>query len=369
MPYQFPQLGPDNRTLTWMMGIVMLAMAAPVWAESVSQGDAFFTRLSQPLTSIQDGKPLRDALHTIAGEAGLNFWLDRRVDPTSAVTAGSLGPTVIAAITQLAESRDCVAMPVCEVLLVGRAEWVDSTAATLWSLESAPRRGSPVTVRWDDLTTPADALRQATGSPPMVAEPPLPHDLWPAVTWQGITRPVAVALVLAQFDRRPAGTGPGPIRSVAADSAGRYRRRYRADDHLPTIRQTIQRSDPARSETLEGGWLDVTATPTAHRLATSSWLAEVAAAIPPPAEGDRRTFTLKPTRVPAGELLHSLAQAAGRRCQILPEAAEACQQIVLVEAEDKTLAELITLVATRIGVTARWQPDAIVVSGPGAPAD
>ncbi len=95
-----------------------------------------------PMTSIVDGKSFRNGVTGIAKQAQLNVWIDRRVDPTSPVIAGPVGPTVFAAIGKLAARRDCVLMPVANVLLVGRQDWVDQTASSILSLKIEWQQGT-----------------------------------------------------------------------------------------------------------------------------------------------------------------------------------------------------------------------------------
>jgi hypothetical protein len=83
-------------------------------------------------------------------------------------------------------------------------------------------------------------------------------------------------------------------------------------------------------------------------------------------ETDTRTFSLKPTRAPAGELLVSFAKAAGRNCRIDPAASEACRRVMTIEADQQTLRELIDKVAAEVGVEVVWRDDVIIVTA--APA-
>jgi hypothetical protein len=79
---------------------------------------------------------------------------------------------------------------------------------------------------------------------------------------------------------------------------------------------------------------------------------------------DRSTFTIKRLRTSAKNAFAQLAQMAGRKCRIEPEASEACQGLVSVEGTDLTLRELIGRVAAEAGVEVSWTGDTIVISAP-----
>ena len=96
-----PPFGPPARVIRLITTLAQTALvlaATTGRAEDVSPQDPLFARLATPMKSIQDGKPFREALESIADSVELNLWLDRRVDPTAPVTAGPLRPTVSAAI-------------------------------------------------------------------------------------------------------------------------------------------------------------------------------------------------------------------------------------------------------------------------------
>ena len=116
--------------LAWLI-FAIVTFPSVAKSDNFSQRDPFFAKLAAPMTSVVDGKSFRDAIQGIADQAELNLCLDRRVDPTTPVNLGEPAqPTVYAAIEKVAAQRDCVVMPVAGVLLVGREEWVDRTAAS-----------------------------------------------------------------------------------------------------------------------------------------------------------------------------------------------------------------------------------------------
>ena len=178
---------------------IEMATASHAFGDDFSEASPIYGKLATPMNSVFDGKSFRSAVTGIAEQVGLNLWLDRHVDPTSVVEVGPSGPNVYGAIERIAASRDCVLMPVGNVLLVGRPEWVAAATAAVMTIPDASSADARVKVAWEDLTTPSTALARAAGKATNVS-PELPHDLWPKTTWTDVNPAVAVALVLAQFD-------------------------------------------------------------------------------------------------------------------------------------------------------------------------
>ncbi len=332
-------------------------------ADDFSSRDPFFAALTTPMTSIQDGKPFREALLAIADQVELNLWLDRKVDPTAPVAAGPVGPTVSAAIEELAARRNCVVMPVANVMLVGRPQWVDATAASLLSLQVDGNAAAVADISWDMLTTPESALKIAVNDESARVTPPLPHDLWPANHWKQIDRRVAVTLVLAQFDRRPVSSESlSDLASVPASTTGTFSRRYWTGSQSTAIRAAMQKVDRNSRFRVRDDWLEASGGASAHRAAVGAMLAKRNVAAMPDPDHDKRIFSLKPTRSSAENLLRQFAETAGRKCVIHPDAIQACKGIVTIEAKDNTLVQLIEKAAKAAGVVATWQGDTILVT-------
>ncbi|MCG8653522.1 MAG: hypothetical protein MI861_27035 [Pirellulales bacterium] len=343
-----------------------VAMAFPAAADDFSTRDRFFAKLSTSMTSIQDGKPFRDALMSLAAQVELNLWLDRKVDPTIPVSVGPAGPTVSQAIAKIAAQQDCVVMPIANVMLVGRPAWVDATAAALLAAEQQDTPRAVADVRWQKLATPLESLQAATNQSDVRIEPALPHDLWPAVEWKQIDRRVAVVLILSQFERQPRSLRSlARLQSQPMVSSGRVERRYSVGSLSKELRQTMQKVDRGSRFQVDGGWLEASGTMEAHRAAVAALLARQAKQAVPAAGNDQRRFSLKqPLQTSAENALRQLAQTANLKCVILPEAMEACRQRITVKADNNTLKELIEKVAGAAGVTATWKEDHIEISLP-----
>ena len=340
------------RRLSLLVTIFLIA-SQTARSDHFSREGEFVRRLEAPMTSLLDGKPFRDALESLASEAGVNLWLDRRVDPSVPVDAGPVGPTVFTAIEKLADSRDCSLMAIERILLVGRESWVDETSAAILSIPEI-RLGDRIDVAWPELTTPQEALKQVAADSD---DGPfqLPHDHWPAVNWKQIERQVAIALILAQFaDAEDRTDKPG-------GNSRRITRRYaRGPVPLGRFSRVLKAADASAQLRVSPRWIVAEASMTAHREATCLLLREAAKGSRP--DPDRDTFTLKKMTTSAENALRQLANTAGKTCVIEPSAAKACKQLITLEGQDVTLRQLVDLVASQAGLTARWQGDTIVIS-------
>ena len=255
-------------------------------------------------------------------------------------------------------------MPVAGVLLVGRPEWVEKTAGALLSLNPRGSTSSLANVTWPAVTTPAQALSIATGDSATEADPPLPHDLWPAVSWKRIDRRVAVSLVLSQFDRQlapPFSLTQVASRPIVAPTT--VTRTYGFRSLQSRIRSAILRTDSKSRFRKRGSVLEATASVAAHRAATELVIQAQSQSAAPNLANDQRRFSLKePLTTSAENALRQFAQTAGRVCEIRPDAVDACKKPIRLEAESNTIRELIEKVAAAAGVKVGWTPDRIVVS-------
>lgn len=337
--------------------VLLLFSSGQLIADDLTEASPIYGKLATPMNSVFDGKSFRSAISGIAEQIGLNVWVDRRIDPTTIINIESSGSTVYGVIEQIAASRDCVLMPIGNVLLVGRREWVAKLTATIQTASS--RTSSKIIdVAWDDLATPATALNHVIGNVPEVAED-LPHDLWPKTTWTQIRQDVAITLILAQFDLQfDKSLFPQRIVTSPMGNQDRYERRY-SSKLARSVRPAVTAADKNSRVKLSGKWLQTTASFDGHLSGTQAVFAALKPQLPDP---DKDTFTLKQMRTNARSALQQLCGVAGRRCEIATDARQACEKIVTVEGQDATLRELIELVAKQAGVKATWGDGVISIS-------
>lgn len=348
-----------QRIFLWATCVMLVGFLTPginrVSGEELLSSSKFFQQLSAPLSIVVDGQPFRDCVMHVAKQSEINVWIDRQVDPSATIHPGQTGPTVFAALQTIAQQRDCVVMPVANVVLIGRPAWVDSTSA---ALITCPTSSTAATIQWDEMTTPTVAYAAATGDAGP-SDVRLPHDLWPATKLRLIKRPIAANLVLSQFGRHLSSTKTmDPKTSLTNKSDQTVTRGYSTSDEIKSAF-----SDSTAKFKTAGKKTFVTALPTAHRLATAILFSKKvpANAKPNRFRADDRQFSLKLENKPAGAAIKSFASTAGAKCIIAPQAAEAASKLVSLEATNKTLAQLIDMVAEKSGLKATWADDTLTI--------
>jgi hypothetical protein len=298
--------------LSASMGIADWVIAAPR-GEIEKNSDDFrlFAKLSTPITSIVDGRSFRSGIERIAQQAEVNVVISRKVDPSRRIRSGPLGPTVYLALRKMAADHDCVVMPVRSVVLVGKADWVDSMATVL----NKTPRSKRVDISWPRLTTPEEAFAIVSKADPAnieIVNPEIDHDLWPAVDWKQIESSIAAQLIIFQMADR--FDLPNSLRAKTS------RQRIDLDRKLSKAAEKIKISDPLES-----------------------------------------SFSLT-TRTRAASVLRQLCAAAGRQCVIESDAITACDRIVSISENDVTLRRLIEVVAEQAGVHVILEKDRATVS-------
>lgn len=350
--------------VTAIVLVTSVVTVLPAFADDVTDDDAFYARLRTPLVSVVQGQSFRAAMQGIADQAEVNLWIDRHVDPSRSVDIGQIGPTVFQAIRQIADSGDCVVMPVESVVLVGRESWVDRTAAALLNtsalqfripLQTAATR--KIDLEWPHAMTPNEVVKMVARKAGFRENsvPELPHDLWPAATLRKLTPAIVGTLVLAQFDLRPKDLNSLGPETTPAPS--RLARTYRDPEAATAIRAAVSNTDKSARIRVENGGLKITASARAHRAATIAFC-QAAAGKAPNADA---TFDLQLRNKPAGAVLKQLAASAQLPLTIADAAVEKCQTLITLSAKAQTLRQLANEIGNQAGVTVEWSEKAVNV--------
>lgn len=331
--------------------LIVLLGVQPLAADDLLNDSRFVRQLVAPMTQVIVGKPFRETITQVAKQADLNVWIDRRVDPSAPISPGQLGPTVYAVLQQIAKERGCVVTPAANVVVIGRPDWVDATVASLIPIATSTKR---MDLQWPDLTTPSEAFTITTGKSLR-----LPHDLWPQTELKQVHLAVAINLVYSQFDRQlRAPQSKDSFQSDVASSAKPVTRRYSKEAELQTV---LREADPKVRIKTVGDNLAVTTNSLVHRAATDFLLgrAEPKAKV----TLDTPQFSLDlDDAVVAGAALHQFSKTAGMQCTIKPDAMENCQKFITLSVKNKTLRELISLIAKKANVKLEWRPKEIIVT-------
>ncbi|QDT11708.1 hypothetical protein [Planctomycetes bacterium K23_9] len=332
----------------FLITAVIFAMPGRCRADDFLAGGRFYQQLTAPMSLVIQGKPFRATLVQVANQAEVNIWVDRFVDPSQIVDPGQLGPNVFAALANVAEQQNCVAMPVANVVLIGRADWVDATAAAVMpTANSIPRSD----VSWEQLTTPRQALAKTNGAS-VEKTLALPHDLWPAVTLNHVQKPVAVNLILAQFGRRLSSPNQVDTAKTLPLSANeKVTRRYTQNDGLKSAIGTLS-DPPALNSRSSIASIELTAKQ--HRILTTAVLGNASSNTPKRSLDERHIESLKIDKSKAGSILNQLAGVAKMKCIFAPSAQAARDKIISVDIKDKTLRQVIEIVAKESGLKVAW---------------
>ncbi len=345
----------------------------PAGAQSVST--SLERRLAAAHQSRFSGQSLRATLQTLSQATNVDHWLDRRVDPEQKVAVAAAGPTVEGAFASVAESVGLSSLPIDNLVLVGRREWVDRTGALIMAaaVGAAPgeiegRAGAavsmaagapPQSIAWPFLTTPAEALQTVAEKMNASADGvDLPHDLWPAFENDAIRPATVLTLIGAEFDqwlrRVDAAIGAEPMpEHVAVEQA------YPAAA-VEKLRDQLRRVDPEATIQVRQTKADVRGGALVHReIQRSIYRSKQRrrpVAGPPPTPSQKR-FTINWQNAPADKALASLTGAGGWTLSVQPEAQEAVTRLINLQADELPLDELIQQVARQVGLRATFRDD------------
>lgn len=337
-------------------------------------------RLAAPFQTLVEGRPLRELLTQLSAVGGFNLWLDRLIDPDQSVSLPPGPRTLFGTISQAAAAAGHDSAAIGNLVLVGRPEWVASVVAVMLSQPDAYLADAPPKIiAWPEATTPSEALRIAAGAKPLtdenLANPRadranpraentelLPHDLWPAVRWQGVSQPLATLLVAAQFDQMPANLEsrtaandqPPPLIPLAAPES--FVLQYPSGPHAAALRREVLAADPEAKvkPSPSSGRIEVVGSAAAQVAAVRAHLTHASTPVNAKGTVDRVRFSMTLQGISAARVFEQLANTAVHQLVIADDARAACQSLVMLNIQDKTIRELVDLVAEQVGVKAQW---------------
>lgn len=340
-------------------GLVCLCGVKPVSAQVPSENPpvavqpSLVAHLTSDFRSAITDRPLRASLESVATAANVNLWLDRRVDPTVPVRPEPDSTTPYQAIAAIAKSAGLQAAAVDNVVLVGRAEWVENVMGAILTL---PAGGGVENISWTDLTTPNAAVASIN----IAQKSPLPHDLWPAIGWTEMNVNAAHCLIAAQFDRVPSSTDSRGYQALTP--TGKVAAIYPRGPHMPLVRSAVMEADKTAIIKESNSQILIKAHSKAHVAANQAWLGRPPAKAVTSLDIDQVRFTLRLENAVAEQVFRQLATAAGRKITVAPNAVASCAEKVSLTANNETLRELSQRVADSVGVTLTWTASQLEVA-------
>jgi len=315
-------------------------------------------KLTYPFRIAVADQPLRAALNSIANASKCNYWLDRNIDPTVLVRSddeGKQAATALQAFKNVAASAHCHVAVVGNMVLIGRTDWVEKIGATLLAFPSSEIRD----ISWATATTPTAAMN-AIGLPP---SQPLPHDLWPAVSWSGVSPATAHRLIVAQFDLMPGGANSDANSDAyqTLQAPATVTAMYPAGPGAKELREALVKSDPKASIKSMPSGLVVRAKPAAHIAATLDWLESSSVAVAKPLDIKNTRFTLRVENTPAANVFGQLAATAGRTLVIAPLCGVICEKPISFSVQDESMAGLTQRIADDLGLKLTWTETQLLI--------
>ncbi|TWT64726.1 hypothetical protein [Allorhodopirellula solitaria] len=343
-----------------------------------------------------------------------SLWFAPGVDTEARVSLAEAQTPAAQLFLKVAQSKDLAVFPLPGVLVVGPPEWIDAMLSHLHTNEQANR--DSISIRWPTGSTAAEILAlilaapsdEAAGGPvtnwaeleslqaagKRAGRIPtwVPHDIWSAGSLIGVDRNLAVGLLLAQFrcglrpgtplasltgkqstqpDTDPldgrSDTPAGVLPWEAMPAAKPFLLAYPAGDSALPIRTALAKVRPRPSIRVSDNRLLINTFASHHlRLVAVHWKAatEKAARAAVAKNGTPAVFDLQLIDTPASSVLSQLAQAAGKKFRLDPEAEAAGETLVSLDETKKTLEELAELVAASVGLDLSWGEAEVVVTNP-----
>lgn len=212
-------------------------------------GKAFVQALDRPFGAKWENVDLRQIARRIAATRGTTLLLDRRLDPSRERTVVAGGEPLRDFLGKLADAAGGTLSVIGNTAYFGPAHAAGKlrTLAYLRQQEllsegsgiSRARRAAlsqPFAFAWDDLTEPAELVRQLSNQHNLEVESLdlVPYDLWAGATLPQITLAEGLTLVLIQFDLTFEWDAKGErLRIVSVPAQVGFERR-----HLPGKGQT-----------------------------------------------------------------------------------------------------------------------------------
>jgi hypothetical protein len=280
-------------------------------------------RLDRPVTLAWSGQRLGPALDRLAEAQKIAVWLDRRVDPSTAVELAATDERLGDVLARLAEAQQLGAVPFQAVVYVGPRQTSDELATLAARLRDSLAAAPPEvrarwlkTVRWSypRLSEPRGLLREllAPTGASVRGDELIPHDLWPARSLPPLSVADRTVLLLAGFDLAGELSPRGEaLQVVAIKRPVEVTRGYSSRARRQAEFQQVLSALPSDRIQERGGRLEVAARWEDHQRLQAALRPRAPGAPParsqPSGGGDRR-FTLAIENQPVKRVVDQLAE-------------------------------------------------------------
>jgi hypothetical protein len=159
--------------------------------------------LTSPTSLLKKNSPLGETLSTIAQQANLTLWLDRRVDPNVLVDLTAREQPFGEILEDLASRTDTSFGIIESTLYWGPAGSGPRIEAAHWQLLcDHPALRSRTSFSWEPISEPSQLLQKLATNESLqwTSLDPIEHDLWNEGRMESMTRAGLLTVMLAGFD-------------------------------------------------------------------------------------------------------------------------------------------------------------------------
>ena len=368
-------------TAALLSGLLVVCSSVPSRSEEPFPSPVTLA-LSADLRITTTETDLRMIAAMIQSKSGVPIVVDRRVNPNlsertegDAADAITLAPTVVGAIEQLADFAKTGWATDGAVVFIGPEPNVAILASSLARLRhqlhnrpnaAPPGWSKPQRLQWPLLTQPTEVLTEISDSWPAPLSPvTLPYDLWTEADVGEVDLVAALGIVGGGFDMVPQVT---TVAENIARSPGFQLTHFESTETVPTfVRSYPGQRLTSQQRQLIGGKLrkrgeqwELEGTAQQHHRLEMAIVANQQQRPAATTSSQTTTYSLRLDNT-ADKAMELLCRTAQLRLVVAESAREKLGQRVQLDAKDKTLAEIIRMVAKEAEVEIEIDAEVVTV--------
>jgi hypothetical protein len=323
--------------------------------------------LTSPTSLLKKNSPLGETLSTIAQQANLTLWLDRRVDPNVLVDLTAREQPFGEILEDLASRTDTSFGIIESTLYWGPAGSGPRIEAAHWQLLcDHPALRSRTSFSWEPISEPSQLLQKLATNESLqwTSLDPIEHDLWNEGRMESMTRAGLLTVMLAGFDSTVqvhSSTSPIQLQIVPLPQTSEISASYPAGPRSKV--ETFLKSHPLSKFRFDSGSIQLVGPAAVHR----DWFWGVPSKTAPrsipgsdPLAKQRFTARLQGT---LAEVLQSLVDSQGIQFQPWPLPESMAAMRIDVETDKASIDELLEKIGSAGGLSFRrdrlkvdWSP-------------
>lgn len=332
------------------------------------------TKLNSQALVTFDKRPLGECFKTLSAAYQVAIWVDRRVDRSRIVSIVAVGAnevpeskTTLGRIAAVAKLGGCDAGLIENIVYIGPPDQIGAVqraAARLHNEIMTFRKGLANkaqvelrTLNWEEITTPAELLRNIQEQWSIEIDSELTHDLMHSGTLPSSTLATQLTLLHAGFDLQVDCDKNGTYSTSPLAQESVWKAEYSSKE-LQTDRLTAARKEFPKATMSVRGKVSTVTGPTGFHLRL------LATRVPNPRKTEPARFTIPEIRAPLERVLGDLAKQLGMQVQWSDEIPQSERQAIVNFSvpEAKTTDEIIEQIADENHLKVLIQGQTIEVS-------